>query len=78
MMFSPLGVRPRFSAPSLFGLAAVVFLVWEVSLLLHPERLSDDTNAALRCAGCTDVLCGRESRLGRQITSGQETCAGRS
>jgi len=74
MMFSPLVFIPSFYSLSLFGLAAVVFLVWEVSLLLHPERLSDDTNAALRCAGCTDVLCGRESRLGRQVTSGQEAC----
>ena len=83
MMFSPLVFIPSFYSLSLFGLAAVVFLIWEVSLFLHPERLSDDTNAALRCTGCTDRLCGRgssldrENRLGPEVSPGQEVHAGR-
>ena len=28
-----------------------------VSVLMHPERFWERTNAALRCASCTDKLC---------------------
>lgn len=61
MMFSPLLFIPGLYSLSLVGLAAVVFLVWEVCFFLHPERFSDDTNAALRCRNCRDKLCGREA-----------------
>ena len=27
------------------------------SVLMHPERFWERTNAALRCASCTDKLC---------------------
>ena len=58
MMFSPLVFIPSFYSLSLFGLAAVVFLVWEICFVLHPERFSDDANSALRCGRCTDRICG--------------------
>ena len=60
MMFSPLLFVPGFFSISLISLAFIVFLVWEISFVLHPERFSEETNAALRCNNCTDLLCGRE------------------
>jgi hypothetical protein len=62
MMFSPLLFVPGFFAFSLFGLSAVVFLVWEARFLLYPERFFEETNEALRCANCTDPLCGKSTK----------------
>jgi len=62
MMFSPLLFVPGFFAVSLFGLSAVVFLVWEARFLLYPERFFEETNEALRCANCTDPLCGMSAK----------------
>ncbi len=41
----------------IIGLALVVFVRWEAAFLRHPERFDERTNAALRCASCTDKLC---------------------
>ncbi|MBR4040622.1 MAG: hypothetical protein IKJ11_11095 [Clostridia bacterium] len=57
MMFSPMLFIPSFYAWSLFGMSLVVFLIWELCILVHPERFWDKTNAALQCANCTDKLC---------------------
>jgi hypothetical protein len=61
MVFSPLLFISGLYSLSLLGLALVVFLVWEVCFVLHPERFSERTNAALRCHNCRDKLCGREA-----------------
>ena len=57
MMFSPLIFMGGFYAVSLVIPAALSWLLWEVMVLMHPERFWDRTNAALRCASCTDKLC---------------------
>ena len=57
MMFAPLGFVPGFFTRSLALLAAVIWVIWEVSVFLHPERFWDRSNAALTCAQCTDKLC---------------------
>ena len=57
MMFSPLIFIPSFYAWSLFVMSLAVFLIWEICILVHPERFWDKTNAALQCANCTDKLC---------------------
>ena len=41
------------------GLAAAVTAVWETLWRRHPERFWEGSNLALRCARCTDRLCGR-------------------
>ncbi len=61
MMFSPLLFIPGFYSVSLFGLAVIVFAVWEVCFILHPERFHEETNAALNCNNCTDRLCGNKN-----------------
>ncbi len=57
MMFSPLIFMGGFYAMSLVIPAALAWLIWEISVLMHPERFWERTNAALRCASCTDKLC---------------------
>ena len=57
MMFSPMLFIPSFYALSLFFVSLLVFFVWEIAILLHPERFWDKTNAALQCVNCTDKLC---------------------
>ena len=57
MMFAPLGFIPGFFTRSLAVLAAVIWVIWELSVLLHPERFWAGSNAALTCAACTDKLC---------------------
>jgi hypothetical protein len=57
MMFSPLFFLGGFYGLSLAAVAALAWIVWEVSVLRHPERFWERTNAALRCNACTDQLC---------------------
>ena len=59
MMFVPFLFVPGFFGWTLLGLAVVVVVVWEVLWHRHPERFWEGSNQALRCASCTDRLCGR-------------------
>ena len=59
MMFVPFLFVPGFYGWTLLGLAVVVVVVWEVLWRRHPERFWEGSNQALRCANCTDRLCGR-------------------
>ena len=62
MMFSPFLFLPGFYSWSLLGLSIVALLVWEIAILLHPERFWEGANAALTCASCTDKLCTQYCR----------------
>lgn len=62
MMFSPLVFMGGFYALSLFGLALVVWLVWELSIIIYPERFWEFSNDALKCSNCTDKLCTQYCR----------------
>ena len=57
MMFSPLIFIGGFFATSLVVMAVLAWLVWELCVMLFPERFSEMTNAALKCENCTDKLC---------------------
>lgn len=57
MMFSPLIFCGGFFSISLVIMAFLTWLVWELSILIYPERFSEMTNGALRCSNCTDKLC---------------------
>ena len=63
MMFSPLVFVPGFFSWSLCLMSLIVLLVWEISFHTHPERLWEGSNAALRCSGCTDLLCGGHLKI---------------
>lgn len=62
MMFSPLIYMGGFFAVSLVVLAFLAWLVWELCVMMYPERFWDKSNAALKCAACTDKLCTQYCR----------------
>lgn len=57
MMFSPLIFMGGFYAVSLVVMAIAAWLVWELCVMMYPERFWDRANAALKCSECTDKLC---------------------
>lgn len=57
MMFSPLIFMGGFYAISLVALALLAWLVWELCIMMYPERFWEQSNAALKCSECTDKLC---------------------
>lgn len=57
MMFSPLVFIGGFFAISLVVMAALAWFIWELFVMIYPERFSEMTNAALKCSNCTDKLC---------------------
>ena len=57
MKFSPLIFLGGFYAISLVVLALAAWLVWELCVMLYPERFWEHSNAALKCSECTDKLC---------------------
>ena len=57
MMFSPLLFIGGFYALTLVAGAILAWLVWELCVMMYPERFWDKSNLALQCAECTDKLC---------------------
>jgi len=57
MMFSPLVFIKGFYTISLFIIAFIAWLIWELCVLIFPERFSEMTNVSLKCSECTDKLC---------------------
>lgn len=57
MMFSPMIFAAGFYGWSLFGISLVIMLVWELSIIIYPERFWEFSNDALKCSNCTDKLC---------------------
>jgi len=57
MMFSPLIFVSGFFARSLVVMSVIVFILWEITAFLHPERFWEGANDALKCRNCTDRLC---------------------
>ena len=61
MMCSPLFFIPGVFTWSLCSMALVVFVVWEVTFYLHPERFWEGSNENLQCHNCPDQLCGQRN-----------------
>ena len=57
MMFSPLIFAGGFYAISLVVMAVLAWLVWELCVMLYPQRFWEMTNVSLKCCECTDKLC---------------------
>ena len=57
MMFTPMLFIRSFYSGSLLLMAFAVWLVWELCVMMYPERFWEQTNEALRCSQCTDKLC---------------------
>lgn len=57
MMFSPLIFTNGFFTVSLVMMSVAAWLVWELCVMMYPERFWDHSNAALQCSECMDKLC---------------------
>ena len=57
MMFSPLIFMGGFFATSLVIMAFLAWLIWEICVMIYPERFCEMTNLSLKCSECTDKLC---------------------
>lgn len=57
MMFTPMMFIKGFYSRSLLVLSFAVWLIWELCVLIYPERFWEYSNEALRCSECTDKLC---------------------
>ena len=57
MMFSPLIFIGGFFAISLVIISTLAWIIWELCIMIYPERFSEMTNASLKCSMCTDKLC---------------------
>ena len=57
MMFTPMVYVKGFFSLSLLAVAMVIWCIWELCVLLYPERFWEKSNAALKCSECTDKLC---------------------
>ena len=57
MMFTPLVYVHGIFARTLLLMSIAVWLLWEVSVMLYPERFWEFSNEALKCSSCTDKLC---------------------
>ena len=66
MMFSPLIFAGGFYAVSLVILSLLAWLVWELCVMMYPERFWEMTNTALQCSQCTDKLCTQYCQKLRQ------------
>ena len=66
MMFSPMLFMGGFYGMSLVILSILALLVWEIGVLIHPERFWEKSNIALKCSQCTDKLCTQYCRKARR------------
>ena len=57
MMFLPLIFIGGFYALSLVAMAVAAWLMWELCVMIYPERFWELTNRSLKCSECTDKLC---------------------
>ena len=57
MMFSPMLMISGFYSRTLLLMAFADWLIWELCIMMYPERFWENSNAALRCTNCTDKLC---------------------
>ena len=62
MMFTPMLFLNGFYPRSLLIAAIAAWALWELCILIYPERFWEQTNTALRCSNCTDKLCSQYCR----------------
>ena len=62
MMFTPMLFLNGFYPRSLLLMSIAVWVLWEMCILIFPERFWEQTNTALRGSNCTDKLCTQYCR----------------
>ncbi len=72
MMFTPLVLILHWYTLSLFGVAMVLVIFWEIILHRHPERFAENTNGSLKCANCKEKLCHHKKQLRGFLSKNRE------
>ena len=57
MMYTPMLFFRSFYSYSLFFLATLLLLKWEIAFVRRPQHFWPGANAALQCGNCRDKLC---------------------
>ena len=63
MMFTPVVFIKNPFTISLFVVAALLLLEWEILYRKFPERFCINTNKTLSCANCKEKLCKHKKQL---------------
>ena len=63
MMFTPFLFIPNLYTWSLLFIAVALLITWEGFVKRHPERFSEKSNGAIRCANCKEKLCQHKKQL---------------
>ena len=56
MMFTPMLFIRNFFTWSLFFTSLVLVIRWEITIIKHPERFWEGSNAVLKCKNCQDKI----------------------
>lgn len=63
MMFTPVAFIKNAFCISIFLLAAVLLVEWEILYRKFPQRFCRNTNESLSCANCKEKLCKHKKQL---------------
>ena len=66
MMFTPMLFINSFYSLSLFFMACIVLLHWELIYARHPERFYAGSNKHLQCTHCKDKTCQIKRKLAKK------------
>ncbi len=67
MMFTPMLFMNSFYSVTLLLMAFAVWALWELCVMMYPERFWEHSNASLKCSECTDKLCTQYCRKLREL-----------
>ena len=63
MMFTPMIMIKSFYTWSLFFMACIVLVHWELVYAKHPERFYSGSNQVLKCLNCKDKTCQIKNKI---------------
>lgn len=69
MMFTPMIMIKSFYTWSLFFMACIVLVHWELIYAKHPERFYYGSNKCLQCKNCKDKTCQIKNKITRRKPS---------
>ena len=73
MMFTPFAfVAGHWFTATLLGLSLIIFIRWEITYKVFPERFSRNTNKCLDCAHCPEKLCRSKPQLARYLKKNKD------
>lgn len=73
MMFAPLVFVRSYYTLSLFTIALLLFIRWEVTYYKHPEQFCEETNKNLGCGACTERLCTYKKSISAPGSNKEQT-----